>query len=209
MKKIYLVRHGETNHNVNGIVQGADSILSEKGEQQAKVLASRLEHLDFDTLLVSDYTRTRQTVEPLLEKISITPEFTPLLRETKQPSTLVNTPNTSEAFLNFYQAATEHISDPLWRYSDEETFYEVIERAKRFISYAESKSGDIVAITHGRFIVYVVMYILTEGKLNYETWLLTRHGFQTTNTGVTVLGYNEKFSSWRLLTFNDQAHFAE
>jgi len=209
MKKIYLVRHGETNHNAEGIVQGSDSVLSARGEQQAIVLASRLKTLAFEHLLVSDYVRTKQTILPLLQCSTVIPEYTPLLRETKQPTELIGISNSSEEFLTYYKNMSDNISNPEWRFSDEETFYDVVKRVKDFLQYAENKAGDVLAVSHGRFIIYVVMYIITEGKLDYETWLSTRHGFQTSNTGITVLEFSERYNSWKLLTFNDQAHFAE
>ncbi len=208
-KRIYLVRHGQTNDNSTHTVQDANSVLSSKGEQQAVVLAERLRHLSFQHLFVSDYVRTRQTVAPLLPHISIEPVYTPLARETKMPSEFVGTSNESEAFQTFYKTASEHSNDPLWRYSDEETFFDVVSRVKEFFTLITAQEGDVLVLTHGRFLTYMVMYIITKGNLTFEIWTQCRHGFETANTGITVIEYNEKWSDWRLLTFNDHAHFAE
>jgi len=208
-KKIYLVRHGQTNDNATFTVQGADSVLSAKGEQQAIILAERLRHLSFQHLFVSDYVRTKQTVAPLLSHISVEPVYTPLARETKMPSQFVGVSNQSEEFQTYYQLASEHQSNPEWRYADEETFYDVIARVKEFFDLIPSQEGDVLVVTHGRFLTYMVMYVLTKGNLTFETWLLFRHSFETSNTGITVLEYSDKWSDWRLLTYNDHAHFAE
>ncbi len=208
-KRIYLVRHGQTNDNATHTVQNAESVLSSKGEEQAVVLAERLRHLSFQHLFVSDYVRTRQTIAPLLPHISIEPVYTPLARETKMPSQFVGISNQSEEFQAFYKVASEHQSDPNWRYADEETFYDVVDRVQKFFELLTTQEGDVLAVTHGRFLTYMVMYVITKGNLTFDIWTQCRHGFETANTGITVLEYNEKWSDWRLLTFNDHAHFAE
>jgi probable phosphoglycerate mutase len=208
-KKIYLVRHGQTNDNVTHTVQNAESVLSEKGERQAVVLAERLRHLSFQHLFVSDYVRTRQTVAPLLPYISVEPVYTPLARETKMPSQFIGVSNQSEEFQAFYRLASEHQNNPDWRYADEETFYDVVARVQKLFELATSQEGDVVIVTHGRFLTYMVMYVLTKGNLTFDIWSLCRHSFETSNTGITVLEYSEQWSDWRLLTYNDHAHFAE
>ncbi len=208
-KRIYLVRHGQTNDNATHTVQNAESVLSSKGEQQAAVLAERLRHLSFQHLFVSDYVRTRQTVAPLLQHISIEPAYTALARETKMPSQFIGISNQSEEFQAFYKSASEHQSDPEWRFADEETFYDVVNRVQKFFELITTQEGDVLVLTHGRFLTYMVMYVITKGNLTYDIWSHCRHGFETSNTGITVLEYNEKWSDWRLLTWNDHAHFAE
>lgn len=208
-KKIYLARHGQTNDNVTHTVQNAESVLSSKGEQQAVVLAERLKHVSFQHLFVSDYVRTRQTVAPLLQHLSIEPIYTPLARESKMPSEFIGISNQSDAFQAYYKIASEHIDDPAWRYSDEETFYDVVARAQKFFELVTSQEGDVLVVTHGRFLTYMVMLVLTKRDLTFDIWSRCRHGFETSNTGITVFEYNEHWSDWRLLTFNDHAHFAE
>lgn len=208
-KKIYLVRHGQTNDNVTHTVQNAESVLSDVGKRQAIVLAERLRHVPFEHLFVSDYVRTRQTVAPLLGFVSVEPIYTPLARETKMPSEFVGVSNLSEEFQSFYRLANDNQADPTWRYSDEETFYDVVERVEKFFELITAQAGDVVVVTHGRYLTYMVMYVITKGKLTFDIWSLCRHSFETSNTGITVLEYSERWSDWRLLTYNDHAHFAE
>ncbi len=208
-KRIYLVRHGQTNDNLSHTVQSADSMLSAEGEKQAILLAERLKHLSFGHLFVSDYKRTKQTVAPLLPHLRIEPQYTPLARETKMPSELVGISNESESFQHFYKLASEHIHDPHWRFSDEETFFDIVARVKDFFTLITSKQEDVLVITHGRFLTYMIMYVVTKGNLTFDIWTSCRHGFETSNTGISVLEYNERWEDWRLLTFNDHAHFAE
>ena len=59
---IYLIRHGETDWNKKGKIQGHFDIpLNQKGRLQAKILASRLKNNDIDVIYTSDLSRASQT----------------------------------------------------------------------------------------------------------------------------------------------------
>jgi len=64
---LYLVRHGETEHNRRGIIQGGgiDSTLNAAGEAQARALTKRLESVSVDTLYASTLRRAQQTADIL------------------------------------------------------------------------------------------------------------------------------------------------
>jgi broad specificity phosphatase PhoE len=209
MRKLFIVRHGQTESNINDLVQGEDSVLSEAGHNQARALANRLKHLSFQHLFVSDYERTKQTVEPLLQKISITPEYTPLLRETKRPTEFIGMSRDSDVYLKYLQLADENIKNPEWHFSDEENFFDVMTRVRTLFARFSSLDGDILTITHGRLIIYIVLYTILGDDISPDDWLRSMHSFNTANTGITVLKYDEKKGRWILDTFNDQAHFAD
>jgi broad specificity phosphatase PhoE len=65
-KTIYIVRHGETDLNKLGMVQGrgVDSPLNDTGRMQAQAIFERLRHVPFDKIYTSTLRRTHQTVEP-------------------------------------------------------------------------------------------------------------------------------------------------
>ena len=64
---LYLVRHGETEYNRRGIVQGGgiDSTLNETGVSQAEALAGRLSNVPVDTVYASTMRRAKQTADVL------------------------------------------------------------------------------------------------------------------------------------------------
>ncbi|KAJ3016672.1 UNVERIFIED_CONTAM: hypothetical protein HDU68_012095 [Siphonaria sp. JEL0065] len=63
IKRVYLIRHGETDANATGIMQGSgvNLPLSEKGKQQAFLLGNRFEHTPVDVIVVSTLRRTTET----------------------------------------------------------------------------------------------------------------------------------------------------
>jgi len=66
--EIYIIRHGETIWNKDGVVQGhMNSILSEKGIKQAKSVAERLKKYHFDVIYSSDLIRAMDTANYINE----------------------------------------------------------------------------------------------------------------------------------------------
>lgn len=61
---IYLIRHGETDWNKQGKIQGyIDIPLNQQGRLQAKILASKLKEISIDRIYTSDLLRASQTAE--------------------------------------------------------------------------------------------------------------------------------------------------
>jgi len=68
-KTIYIIRHGETDLNKLGIVQGRgmDSELNEKGREQAEAFYRAYKHIPFDKIYTSTLKRTHQTVQKFID----------------------------------------------------------------------------------------------------------------------------------------------
>ncbi|MCU0338685.1 MAG: histidine phosphatase family protein [Spirosomaceae bacterium] len=69
-KTIYLIRHGETDFNRRGVVQGSgiDAHLNDLGRAQAQAFFETYQHVDFDKIYTSKLIRTVQSVEGFLDK---------------------------------------------------------------------------------------------------------------------------------------------
>jgi 2,3-bisphosphoglycerate-dependent phosphoglycerate mutase len=81
--RIILIRHGETEWNREGRIQGyhADSPLTAAGEEQARLLASRLAGEGLTALYSSDAGRARQTAAPIASGLDLTVAWDASLRE--------------------------------------------------------------------------------------------------------------------------------
>ncbi|WP_461127895.1 histidine phosphatase family protein [Spirosoma aerophilum] len=68
-KTIYLIRHGETDYNRRGVVQGSgvDSDLNDMGRAQAQAFFHAYQHVPFNKVYISGLKRTYQTAEPFIE----------------------------------------------------------------------------------------------------------------------------------------------
>lgn len=68
-KTFYFIRHGQTDLNLRGIVQGrgVNSPLNENGFKQAQAFFEAYKHVPFDKIYTSTLLRTKQTVEPFVQ----------------------------------------------------------------------------------------------------------------------------------------------
>jgi probable phosphoglycerate mutase len=69
LKKIYLIRHGQTEFNLRGIVQGSgvDSSLNERGRLQAKAFFEAYRHTGFEKVYTSALRRSIESVESFVQ----------------------------------------------------------------------------------------------------------------------------------------------
>lgn len=67
-KKIYIIRHGQTDFNLQGIVQGSgvDSSLNAMGRAQAQAFFETYRAVSFDKIYTSALRRTTQTVQEFI-----------------------------------------------------------------------------------------------------------------------------------------------
>lgn len=67
-KKIYVVRHGQTDYNLKGVVQGSgiDAPINETGKKQAELFFKNFKHVPFDRIFYSSLIRTRQSISHFL-----------------------------------------------------------------------------------------------------------------------------------------------
>ena len=79
---IYIVRHGQTEWNLLGKTQGhGNSDLTQKGIEQAELLADSMTKYPIDYIYSSDLGRAYQTAEIIGNKLNIEVEKTEALRE--------------------------------------------------------------------------------------------------------------------------------
>ena len=68
-KKIYLIRHGQTDFNLRGIVQGSgvDTSLNDRGREQAKAFFEAYQHVAFDKIYTSALKRSVESVQLFID----------------------------------------------------------------------------------------------------------------------------------------------
>ena len=70
IKTLYIVRHGQTDLNKLGIVQGRgrDTDLNEEGRSQAQQFYKAYQDIAFDKIYISKLKRTQQSIQPFIDK---------------------------------------------------------------------------------------------------------------------------------------------
>ncbi len=69
-KKIYIIRHGQTDFNLRGIVQGSgvNSSLNDTGRAQANAFFQAYQHIGFDKVYTSTLRRTCESVQQFIDQ---------------------------------------------------------------------------------------------------------------------------------------------
>lgn len=69
LKKIYLVRHGQTDYNLQGVVQGSgiDAPINETGQGQAASFFEAYRSVPFDQLYHTALIRTKQSIQRFID----------------------------------------------------------------------------------------------------------------------------------------------
>ena len=181
MKSIlYFVRHGETEANRDGILQGhSDFPLTDKGRSEAERVGVALSTLKFSKVFASDLKRVVTTSEILLAQSSTYKpdleaiQFNPLLREMAfgVRESLSKTIPIAEAIKIVAEKngiAVEDVVDTA------ETLDQILQRQKDFLSkvlypqlveYKNNKGDDddsipmVLCVSHGGFIRRLLTYL--------------------------------------------------
>jgi len=69
-KTIYIVRHGQTDLNKQGIVQGRgrNTDLNAEGRHQAQLFYEAYKEVPFDKIYISELKRTQQSIQPFIDE---------------------------------------------------------------------------------------------------------------------------------------------
>jgi len=68
--KIYLVRHGQTDFNLKGVVQGSgiDAPINKTGRSQAAAFFEAYKDVEFDQIYHTSLIRTRQSIQQFVDR---------------------------------------------------------------------------------------------------------------------------------------------
>lgn len=205
---IYVVRHGQSEENLNQVYTDGSSPLSETGMKQAKFVAQRFRNIPVDKIYTSGMKRAIQTGEFIGEVIKKKIVTSDLINEMLGPSEAVGLKFDDPKAVEIFNQLDFNMHDKNYRYSNETTFEMLKERVFNFMKELENeKLENIVVVAHGYSIRAMIGYVLFgDDFTSYEFQRLTTR-LQSQNTGITVFKYDA--NEWSLLTWNDHAHLAE
>ena len=164
-KKIYIVRHGQTDYNLKNVVQGSgiDSCINQNGRNQAEAFYQSNRHIKFDRFYYTGLQRTKQSIAKFLE-LGISHEAVPDLNEISwgKYEGVPMDHSENEYYLNMITKWPEGELDYCIEGGESPTLAH--KRLKRGIEYIISQGGNTILICmHGR-----AMRILLCLMLNYD-----------------------------------------
>jgi len=201
-KLFYFVRHGESILNARHIRQGREGGLSELGREKARETGVRLSRTNFDVMLVSPYERTKETAEIIAEKVKIAKpvEYLELLIERKNPTEIVGKSADDPSVTYIVDTIDRSFHEDNFRYSDEENFSDLKDRARNLLEYLEKrKERKVLIVTHSIFLKMVAAYIIHRDELDAKKYNLLSFTNSSNNASITVAEYNSGPFKNRLL----------
>jgi broad specificity phosphatase PhoE len=178
LRRLVMWRHGETDYNASGRMQGhLDSALTDVGRNQARFAVPALARFSPDIVVASDLRRATDTATTFTEATGVPLRVDKRLRETN---------------LGIWQ------TDPTWTPPGGEARVEVANRASEVVAELDESTEDTAVLcAHGGLITALTGYLM---ELPVSTWAkLGGIG----NCHWTVLARRHTSGlAWRLMVYN-------
>lgn len=212
-KLVYFVRHGQSVDNISPVFQSEDTPLSENGIRQAKFIADRVSHLQFDALIASPLRRTKQTSAAISEATGMAVEYSDLFVERIKPASISGKPFTDKKASDIWFRWDKSFYESGEGLKGAENYSRILNRADKALEFLlNRKENTLLVVTHGYFLRVMLTRVLLGDNLKPELFESIIKTMDMENTGLTVLKYAKAFDQdykWRLWIHNDHAHLAE
>ena len=145
--RVVLVRHGETEGNVRGIVQGqSDTPLTERGIVSTLEKAQKIKLFPFDAVFSSDLSRTAETLRLIQQEIVGLPE--PVYKRELREIDFGDL--TGRLKKEIMPSILEHKATPDLPYPEGESGGQFIARVKSFFEMLmdHHAGGQVLVVTH-------------------------------------------------------------
>jgi len=154
MLTLYIVRHGETEWNKEGRIQGRlNSQLTDKGRQYARLLGERLKEVDFIEIISSPSSRTLETAKLICADRNLSIVTDEAIMEMDMGKWQGKTKKEIyEHSLEMYRTFMDH--PEIYQQDGAETFADMKKRASEFLQKLQNRylPGNLLIVTHGLFI---------------------------------------------------------
>jgi probable phosphoglycerate mutase len=199
-KKIYIVRHGQTDYNLQNIVQGSgvDSSLNQRGIAQAKAFFEHYRDVPFDKIYTSSLKRTRETVQNFID-LGIPSESLSGLNEicwgNKEGFKI--TPNEDQYY--HYMLKEWQLGNTSLKIEGGESPDDVVKRMRPAVDHIMSKDNErtILVCMHGRAIRILLCILLDIPLKSMDT-------FEHENLCLYLLHYTD--GTFTIKLHNDVSH---
>ena len=205
MYNITLLRHGESEGNLSGVLQGqSDFPLSAVGVEQAQRLASywKSEETKFDLIISSPLLRASQTAEIIANCLKVPIEHDPAWKERnfgRLQGADLNEIDQRVPPVDFF-----HPYEPIG--GNGESQLDLYARASQALQkIIRLPVGSYLVVSHGGILnkaIYVIMGITPQGHYNSPI-------FHFGNAGYAQFRYNASSRQWAVISLNRQLSHAQ
>ncbi len=193
-RQLILVRHGETDWNAEGRIQGMlDVPLNALGIKQAELAGAEIARtIEVAELVSSDLVRTRETTKPINEATGFEPRFDARIRE-RHFGVLQGKTYDEWRVLDAEGMARYNAGDPDYGPEGGETATQFLERCVSAVSdlVTVSREKTLILVTHGGVVSSMVRHAQGLNPQSARTWSVP----------------NASISEWRVEYVNDEPVF--
>ncbi|MFZ9969679.1 MAG: histidine phosphatase family protein [Bacteroidia bacterium] len=201
-KTIYLIRHGQTDFNRLGIVQGSgvDTQLNETGRKQAECFYEAYRHIPFERIYTTELRRTQESVEPFALQTEIPIERLAELNEINWGYLEGKTPTKKDKAL-FFDTLERWAAGQLdHAIAGGETPLEMLERQKRGLErIMAGPESTVLVCMHGRAMRSFLCLMTGQNLKDMDQF---EHG----NLCLYVLEKSNSDEHFTVIKSNDQSH---
>lgn len=197
--KLYIIRHGQTDWNVEGKIQGRQDIpLNDMGRRQARALADGMKSRPVASVYSSPQKRAMETAEAIAGPLGLTVKAVPQLMEIgygdwegRSAEDILTTDR--ELYESWWQHPAT-VAPP-----GGETLNQVDERCRQAWDMIRSgMKGDTAVVAHGGTLAYFIVHLL-EGQPEAKEIVVS-------NASITTMDYDPESGACRLVDLNDCSH---
>ena len=160
---IYLIRHGQTDWNMERKIQGQTDIpLNINGKHQAEGVAEEITNLKIDRIISSDLSRAKETAEIINKKIGTKITFDERIREVD--------------YGDFEGKFIENIKDEEWILFNQnpekkngESRKHVYDRVKNFLKEIKDDE-NVLVVTHSGALKMMLYYAKNKEKFDLTSY---------------------------------------
>ncbi|KAJ7286368.1 phosphoglycerate mutase-like protein [Mycena rebaudengoi] len=200
---VYVVRHGETQENREGIIQGQlDTALNDTGVEQARLVANALRAVPFDFAYSSDLVRALKTAQIIVERQEGAVELQ--AQEELRERNMGNLQGIKGGKLPAFEDETVETWEALASRAASWWKRIILQRTRDLHGSNSSKSEyNILVTSHGAFIGALGRTLVGSSKLQCAPGVAIT---SSRNTSVTIIEVNLSSGRGTIVQFGDVAH---
>lgn len=197
--KLYIIRHGQTDWNVAGRIQGSQDIpLNEQGRRQARALARGMAQRPVCAVYSSPQIRALETAQaiaaPFGLEVELLPELVEISYGTWEGRTAQDILTTDSELYDAWWKHPASVAPP-----GGETLCQVDERCIRAWEHIRSRmNGDTAVVSHGSTLAHFIVHLL-KGQSEAREIIVG-------NASITTMEYFPQEGKCRLVELNDSRH---